>query len=324
MIFSFLTLDPRKPNHNAKAKGSGGRDKFREIEDDIVPPPIEVWTGALSSVIRDPSRIQPSSQLVKGYRFPDPNMFVGTSRRATYLTNWLSSRSGWMQAVGHSISPAEGEAPHPSSQMWRDWLHQASEPVSPSAACPPSKVTMSQKRKDMARKLFKAHLHDTSIVETVFWREQQIPVASIGSLAPHITAEILWDLFENNFRLELLALDRVVVPFAWKGQGAFDRDRLIRSVFPDDAYISNRVPDVSVGLASESVKDRRPYVEAFRSVVSSWPNAPRGLAGGSLGEDAKVQNVLMVEHLSVYFYCQTFFDHVGRAPVVPHRIPIKK
>jgi hypothetical protein len=292
------------------------------LDSDIVPPPIEIWTRGLSSVIREPSRIKSTAQLVKGYRFPDPNMFVGTSRRSTYLTNWLSSRDGWIQAVCHGINPTEGDAPHPSSQMWRDWLHQAFDSVNHSGKHPSTKVTMSQKRKETAVSLFKAHLHDSPSVETVFWRGQQISVGNIDSLAPRVIAEILWDLFENNFRLELLALDRVAQPSAWKGQGAFDRDRLLRSVFADDSYISDGIPAKNVGLASESIVDRRPYVNAFRTVISSWPNPPMGLAGKSLGSDAKIPDILLVESVCVSFYCQTFFDYFGRAPVVPHRIPV--
>jgi hypothetical protein len=287
---------------------------------------MSTWSDCLSSVTQDLSRIKPTAHIVKGYRFPDPFMFVSASseRRVTYLANWLSSRAGWIQAVYRGIDPSGGEPPHPSMQMWRDWLHQTINKVNPSSLAPPlpSSITKAKKRKAAASKLFKAQLHEQPDVDSVFWREQQIMVGNLESLAPHTTAEILWDLFENNWRLELLALDRIVKPDEWKGHSAFQRDQLLRSVFPDDSYVVNGIPPKNVGLAADLAKDRRPYIEAFRTIVSSWPVAPTALSTQPLFEHSKVADIVYVERACILSYCQTFYDHFGRAPITPHRIPL--
>jgi hypothetical protein len=320
-VYSFSVVDERK--RTGDVKGSRGRDKFTESPNDLLPPPIPIWSDCLPSVKQDSSRIKPSAHIVKGYRFPDPHIFIGTSpeRRSQYLINWLSSRAGWILAVFRGINPSGGEPPHPSMQLWRDWLQTVSR-VSPSLQ--PSVPSKAKTRKELASKLFTAQLRETPVVDTVFWREQQIMVGNLESLAPHVTAEILWDLFENNWRLEFLALDRLVQPDMWKGTDAFERDRLIRNVFPGESYVVDGPPAKNTGLAAESVKERRPYVEAFRIVVSSWPIAPKALSTWPLREDTKTGDVLYVERACVLLYCQTFFDHFGRAPVTPHRIPVPK
>jgi hypothetical protein len=279
----------------------------------------------MSSVIQDVTRIKPTASIAKGYRFPDPFMFVTATseRRAVFMTNWLSSRAGWIQAVCRGIDPSGGEPPHPSAQSWRDWLHQVVNKVHPSLEPPlPSEITKAKKRKAAASKLFKAQLREQPVVDSVFWREQQIMVGNLESLAPHTTAEILWDLFENNWRLELLALDRIVKPDEWKGHGAFQRDQLIRNVFPDDSYLANGIPPKNVGLAANLAKDRRPYIEAFRTIVSSWPIAPQALSTRCLFEHSPAAEILYIERACILSYCQTFYDHFGRAPITPHRIPL--
>jgi hypothetical protein len=149
-------------------------------------------------------------------------------------------------------------------------------------------------------------------------------VDNLESLSPKVTAEILWDLFENNWRLEFLALDRVIKPDKWKGEDAFERDRLIRNVFPGESYVVDSIPAKNIGLAAELIKERRLYVEAFRVIVSSWPIAPAALSTWPLREDTKPGDFVYVERACVLCYLQTFFDHFGRAPITPRRIPAPK
>jgi hypothetical protein len=182
--------------------GDKGRDKFTEPRSEFLPPAITTWSECLATVRQDLSRIKPTAQIVKGYRFPDPLLFVNTSseRRALYLSNWLRSRAGWIQAVLHAIDPSGGAPPHPSSQIWRDWLVQTVDKANSSSLAPPTPgaISKAKKRKAAASKLFKAQLSDQPMVDSVFWREQQIMIANLDSLAPQTTAEILWELFENN------------------------------------------------------------------------------------------------------------------------------
>jgi hypothetical protein len=110
------------------------------------------------------------------------------------------------------------------------------------------------------------------------------------------------------------------------------RDDLIRAVFPGDgACLVGTLPTTDVGLAAPAWQDRVMYVENFRVLLSAWPgksarrlqlntalvSAINNPANSSINEE----DVLNVERIAVQFYCQTFFDHLGRAPIAPHRLP---
>lgn len=142
--------------------------------------------------------------------------------------------------------------------------------------------------------------------------------------------EVVWDLYEHNFRLELLALDRCVIPRDGLNEASIlARDYLVSDCFPRREFIFADFPKKDVGLGAKNWEDRKEYVEAFRVLLSAWP----GEAGRDLGHmvagrhsrpnlfEAKETDVLNVEHIAYPFYCQTFFDYFGRAPTLPHQLP---
>lgn len=142
--------------------------------------------------------------------------------------------------------------------------------------------------------------------------------------------EIVWDLFETNFRLELLALDRCIIRRENMTIGAVaDRDELLLACFPGECLINANFPSDRSGLAAEEVSDRMEFVDAFRVVASSWP----GLAAAQLvtlraykqiAPGIKISTPAMceaVERILYPFYCQTFFNYFARAPTIPHTWP---
>ncbi|EDR07472.1 uncharacterized protein LACBIDRAFT_327986 [Laccaria bicolor S238N-H82] len=85
-------------------------------------------------------------------------------------------------------------------------------------------------------------------------------------------AEILWNLFEQNFRLELRMVDQQVLPANWASQElAAVRDELVWRTFPedDDGYIVGRLPETNVGLVTENWRDRaRKVLGSDKSALS--------------------------------------------------------
>ena len=145
-----------------------------------------------------------------------------------------------------------------------------------------------------------------------------------------IARQVMWDLFENNFRLELLTLDRAIVPRSSNDYQALERDRLVMSVMPTGTFMTNRMPLRDMGLGACDWKNRARHVEAFRELLSSWPGEPAQqlkrmsagirVLGGSSFQGTEGQ-VLAVERVAFPFYCQTFFNHFGRAATIPHIMP---
>jgi hypothetical protein len=320
-----------------------------EPESDVMPPAIPWWRDALMAVDTDRRHLvqHPNRGLLMGYQFPDPHLFLSTSRQPVYIAAWLSCRAGWVQSV---VSQC-GELPVPKTQQWRNFLFQKSQAVDPvgrlsgpilrpkatpsvarSHKATPAKIKSRGRRQEKlqaaANDIFTLRLPSASFPKQVFWHELLVQDGDIGLLTPAVTSQIIWDLFEHNFRLELLALDRCVMQAIWHDPlTAAARDDLLRSVFPGDSgYLVGRMPTVNEGLAADRWADRLPYVENFRRVASEWPGEPavRLKQMCSLTSPyftSKRSDVERVEQVLVPFYCQTFFNYFGRAAITPHRIP---
>jgi hypothetical protein len=166
-----------------------------------------------------------------------------------------------------------------------------------------------------------------TLPQQVFWQEHAIQVGDQSQVTPTLSAQVLWDLFEHNFRLELLALERVVMSQQWDDPvKAAQRDNLVQAVFPGDGgYLVGPLPAVDQGLAAPSWQDRLPFVENFRVLVSDWdgdiPAKLRGMMFLKHGFKVTKKDVENVENIVVSHYCQTFFDWFGRAAICPHRLP---
>jgi len=144
-----------------------------------------------------------------------------------------------------------------------------------------------------------------------------------------VAKEIIWELFNQNFALELLALDQVVFPRDnMTDEEGIERDAKVSACFPDGILVGMSYPTVDRGLGALRWRDRIEYVEAFRLLLSTWKgemvSEDVALRLGGLPlvvSTATEQHVEALEMVAYAFYCQTFFDHFGRAPCVPCRLP---
>lgn len=321
-----------------------GRNDFEEPVSDIMPPAIPVWQEALATV---DGEIQSKKGKTKGpavgakptatigYHFPNPRTFVSTSssRLASYLVAWLASRAAWTYKV--TTEACAGKLLTATGAQWRDWLscaRQVENPTdklahptwtiaNPTANQP--KDTRAARSRTAAWGMFKLYMPDTSFPDQLFWHERELQAGRMHSLEPEITAEILWDLFEHNFRFELVALDRAQLESRWRDEDwARDRDELLRSLFPGGVgYLVEGRPTQNLGLAAENWKTRAPFLQIFRDIVRLWHNSPKHLNSIKLGPSPDFRDVARLENMLVTFYCRTFYATFSRAPIVPHRLP---
>lgn len=98
-----------------------------------------------------------------------------------------------------------------------------------------------------------------------------------GFIPPHVVKEAVWELYEINFRADLLTLDRRLVPEplgdSWEAVRArdnwYDRELRVQQCWSGHVYSPN---PSKPGLSSNhSYAVRRPYLEALFNVVQSWP-----------------------------------------------------
>ncbi|KIJ91416.1 hypothetical protein K443DRAFT_126241 [Laccaria amethystina LaAM-08-1] len=247
-------------------------------------------------------------------------------------------------------------APH--TQHWRDFLYRFSKEmdlVDASRAEEPPTSQLSQKGKTPAKggrksekskqkyamkrgeslknaqtSLFGPRVKVGERPHSIFWRDVSVMEGNSDNLTPAISAEILWNLFEQNFRLELRMVDQQVLPADWASQeSAAVRDELVRRTFPedDDGYIVGRLPETNVGLVAENWRDRVRSVEALRVLITGWPGPDaHALASMSMFDGCGKLTTTWahferVEEMAVGLYCQMFFDYFGHAPSTLHRIP---
>jgi hypothetical protein len=314
-----------------------------------------VWKKGLLKVNPDPSRIKVSKDRVRGYQFPDPWLFMKGTNRKAFTLAWLISRSQWLQSFT-SLDNSPMPAPH--TQHWRNFLYRFSKEMNLVDAARAEELSTSQpsqkgktpakgsrKPEKSKQKHSSSREESSKNVQTtvfgprvkvgerphsIFWRDVSVMEGNADNLTPAISAEIIWNLFEQNFRLEIRMVDQQVLPADWALEElAGVRDELIRRIFPedDDGYIVGRMPENNVGLVAENWRDRVRSVEALRMLITGWPGPDaHALASMSMFDGCGKLTTTRahferVEEMAVGLYCQMFFDYFGRAPSTPHRIP---
>lgn len=293
-----------------------------------MPPTISVWSHALRRVIADIDRlVYEKKPTDSGYIFPEPGLFVGVTtdeRKAIYFSNWLKYRSTLIhrQSFSSSASPI-------NNQQWRTLLFLPLDhnPAAPPKHDAPSHRNRTQVQHDIVRTLLKNCLDTdeeldlrTEAAADTWWNGQKI---MLGSIPPvNVAQEILWELYELNFRYEFFALDRRAhVPVI--GANGPPREELILACFPGrPSLMSAPVRSAREGLASPDWRVRRSPVVAMRMVMQSW----KGFTGFGF-HVAKNANELSerefhdVESAVANFYTQLFYDYFARAAIVPHTLP---
>ena len=326
-----LDNDTRDPRDNPGAN----RDKWQDVPCDLIPPDITVWTDALRKVNRNPKRIRPDlSHQEKGYAFPDPNSLAAlpVTKQAQKLCAWLSLRAATCARV---FTQAGRKAPTGSGAIWRLATDINQVKMIPDNPCDPpltgdKKVTKAEKLRNAVKHLFGDGLLAKlrGEVESVEWHEVSLQVRdhAIVDLDAEVVKEIIWELFEHNFRYEVVALDMAATPSKWVGDEAIIRKDFISNMFgsPGKFVIwSDPFPRLNDGVQSIRMDNRKFPLEYLRRIQKDWPDVPPIIRDSCFLETpTNYEHLEALETEVVYFYCQSFFDYFGRPPIVPHRIPI--
>ena len=75
------------------------------------------------------------------------------------------------------------------------------------------------------------------------------------------------------------------------------------------------------GLGAPTIASRRGALEAFRTLLSRWPQVPPVVTGTPLVQTTADLTVLEVEYEMCRFYLQTFWEVAGRAATIPREFP---
>ncbi len=282
---------------------------------------------------------------MRGYPVVDPYILAKSDNSSKtslmYFFAWLGIRASWLAKVSHRD---DGKAALPDPQMWRTYLHmvatesglvwdtKASAPLKSSASSSRTTAPPAKRRKldkSDIKTAFGLQLPEAGQPVKIMWQDEVILDSGNimkGDLVvkPLIQSQVIWDAFEHNFRLELLALDRCVVfREDLDERGGLLRDNMVADVFPEKSLIISQLPTQEGGLAARRWEDRRPYVEALRMVLMGWPSADAmSLRCLDAGPSCSCEQLEAIEVIAYRLYCQTFFDYFGRPPSTPHQLPL--
>jgi hypothetical protein len=322
-ILDSIEARPARP-----AQSGESRDKWQDPDTPYLPPPNLHWEAAMKIAIKDQSRIHTPYVIDRGYRFPEPALLIGPKlpeRLQTYLANWLASRALWVGRVDH-----DPPRTYPTPQLWRDFLGSVPSAQPQSHKADRKGLTATEKRKQVMRELFGDDLLESqgdvfSPDGVVEFRGEEISVGSLTNPSALLAQKVTWELFELGFRYELRDLDRHLAQREWKDDPA-GREQLLHGVFPGDAGLvmwSEPFPSEHYGLWDNTLKGCLPYVENFRRLLCDWDGVPPLLMTPLTSDNFTDTKSWEVKRVATAFYVQTFFDHFGRPPIVPHSLPMQ-
>ena len=303
-----------------------------------------MWLRALRRVNVTHSRVanHRDRTLLHGYALPDPHAFLNSKARlGVYTASWLLIRPAWMHSATNRNNNNGKCAPYPEPQDWKNYLTDLFGKMgirldSPEVAR--SKASEGIRNRNKKRKVeiieeaavkFQIKTSDLTSPSDVFWRGQLL--LSKDALRNNklviddqVYREVIWELFNNNFALELLATDRVCFPrHEMSEDEGMDCDARVVACFPEGILVGGDYPTLDKGLGAAHWQDRCEYVEAFRLLLSSWGGETALALDGMfpIMHTSSEEEVEEVEKIAYHFYCQKFFDFFGRAPCVPARLP---
>lgn len=344
--------------------------KFQELDHACLPPGIPIWIDALSKVDMSRLNYEEIESRVRqvGYVFPDFTTFLNSTNSDIFFINWLVTRSAHISAMAAKTYEARPSA----NQDWRTFLGRALkfapmavEGLTPEMVAnilskedmevsygPPTKgrvnadgsIAPAARRKRIPNnerwqrilELFPEDVIPPWTPEKLYYNDHVVQTTDYSSiratLSTTVSAEIIWELCELNFRFELIALDRTIRPDLWVPENTAIREDEVQQIFFGDGILVDGIPMRNSGLAATLWRERIPFVTALRNVMKDWyahdPHSQRRHLWSRFipnnfcptGE----QELEKLESELARLYCQTFFEKFARAPVCPRRIPVRQ
>ena len=282
-----------------------------------MPPCLDSWRAALHAVDRNPEHLYSREKLSPNdgkYAFPEPGIFCSgdnAPRRNKFLTIWEILQP----VVVNRMSSDSDSVNLLSNEQWHIIL----------AGREPSRSKRGSARASILDLLSPDAQElgvELSTIQTVEARDYSTRRAQ----------EVLWELAELSFRFDLVMLDKKALAARGLENTAYNasllsplyRERLILACFPFGpsdprhlAFIEHQ--HARRGLASPTIRDRIPYLNALRAVMKEWDGYEIHIIGrlAVLTEDAPAIKGRVYEEAVAHFYTQSYFRFFGRAATLP-------
>ena len=222
---------------------------------------------------------------LKGYPCLDPFVIIGQDvqdgRAAKNLICWMFVCLNWLSRM--VTMDADSPVVMPSPQHWRDFLVKIAVAMGLEVRRTGGGGQWGENHGDSV--VMRSFFEKTSALKAPVnvWGKQLVRSAQdiwSGEIAISLlfAKEIVWDLFEHNFWMELLSLDRVLVPCKYmSGAQCAEWEAKVADVVPQGLFTWSQLSLRDEGLAGRLWEDRMEYVEAFRELLSTWPGSTAGV-----------------------------------------------
>lgn len=330
-------------------KANADRDKFAEPSSPFMPSSLHWWTTALNVVGENfDAALHAPAGVSRGYAVPDPSVLASVERdttRAFMLTAYLKLRS----VILYRLSSTLFEPLPPP--VWRKVL--TLELISSSKEGTKTSKMRDDAKANLIRCMVEGGLQGSVDLDNLrtaptLWRTRSLEP---NVLPPTPTIQqILWELYEINFRHELTTIDQQYYSLKNVGfddprpddePGQFvDYDELdasdygqrkmkVLTAIPhfNGTIVPQDINDGSSGFASKSAEERQAALWGLYRIMRGWTKAAAGMSkkthqlaagleSGSLSDDDLGQ----IEYRLAWFYIDAYVSYFKRAPLTPHSL----
>ncbi|KAK1216463.1 hypothetical protein PQX77_020905 [Marasmius sp. AFHP31] len=299
----------------APASSKHGVNTFLDPTSPLMPSSVSAWKSALEALSAHDNSVRAPDGVGGGYSLPPPRLFINPQRdetKATLICNWLKLR----QVLLYRLSV---ESRRLSNKEWRALLMNAGPGTSPSD--PKRALRFKEMGEVLQDFIVKSGLSlkpDNLDAIRPSWNGQELEEGKLP--APQIVREIMHELFELNFRQELVVLDAQLDE---SGMSTYDRQCLLDACWVGSADCLPHV-DRSGGLGDDTFQGRLPYLAALHKVMSTWRiSKPIELMDTFPVNEAAHNfsaSVGRVERALALSYTSAALDLFARAASVPHHL----
>lgn len=167
---------------------------------------------------------------------------------------------------------------------------------------------------------------DQVLEAEAIWRENVVECSDTELPRGSVVTEAMWELYELNFRFDLVMLDRALTKSnEWDAEKQRERQLKIEMCFhngdDDFQFGYPTIRSVNGGLASDNLEMCFLYMRRLARLMLDWntpiPTTITGLMDIKSPNSTDMRNFELVV---AEFYCQTYYSQLDRAPLTPHRL----
>ncbi|KAJ7688076.1 hypothetical protein B0H17DRAFT_1135914 [Mycena rosella] len=277
------------------------RDKFTILVIEQMPLSIAAWADALAGVDRSVAPFT-SDPADKRYVLPEPALLVNSSpeRHRKFLHHWTLLSDGFL----YMLSQPE-HTQLLSAQEWRDLLE-----VHLTERGHPGSRTQRRSAGLVDRLRPALEASNISSLDGFPASPDSVPDFTLAE-----TQEIVWQVAETSFHFEFASLDR----------RASKKARLdkVKACFASGMLLGAPLEMSKCGWAAPTIEKRFPYAARAAELMLDWmtkcarPDIMRRVAIRLTWSEADMQ---LLKTAVCRYYTQAFWEHFGRAAVVPLRL----